>query len=105
MTVAPSLSTWRNNGPPSLLPAPLIPRAEALHGGRAEVADVPARFLIGFRAGHGHGTAAVDVALHIAHVQPFGFADPEQRIRHNRDDRRVPAPGEIGAAVRGDAGG
>ena len=41
----------------------------------------------------------------VGHVQRFGFADPEQRIRHDRDDCRVTAPGEIAAPVRGDAGG
>ena len=81
------------------------PRADALHGGRAEVADVPAGVLIRLAAAHRHGAAAVDLALHVGNVQRFGFTDPQQRIRHDRDDCRIAAPGEIGAAVRCDAGG
>ena len=48
VTVAPSLSTWRNNGPAGGDASGAEPRCQALHGRRAEVAHVPAPFLVGF---------------------------------------------------------
>ena len=55
---------------------------------------MPASFLVGFRATHRDGTAAVDLALHVGNVQRCRFADPQQRIGHDLDDCRIGEAGE-----------
>ena len=55
---------------------------------------MPAPFLVGFRAAHRQGAAAVGLTLHVGHVQRCRFADPQQRIRHDLYECRIAEAGE-----------
>ena len=63
LTVAPSFRHLSEQWPAGGDAGGAKPRAQALHGRRAEVADVPAPFLVGFRAAHRDGAAAVRPAV------------------------------------------